>query len=160
MLAGWFFALSRIYLIKNDILSLRKELLENIKKEEDGGVLRRLAAGIEEGKVKINSLFLSESGLVRLIEGLESLGKNFGLNLKITSVFAGDDESKPRVSFSIEGTFNQIFQYLYHVDNFPYPLSIEKAFFQKIGAGKEGGKKEEGKWQVIFDVKLESYENS
>ena len=157
MLAGWFFALSRIYLIKGDILSLRRELLENKKNEEDAKSLRNIFSDIEEKEVKINSLFLNENGLVHLIEGLESLGKSSGAEMKMNSVSADKGkEEKPRLSFSVEGTFNQIFQYLYHMDNFLYSLSIEKASFQKIKTDKSN--KEE--WRVFFDVKLENYEPS
>ena len=157
ILAGWFFALSRIYLIKEDILSLRRELLESEKKVQDSGSLRRLASGVEEEKIKIDSLFLNESGLIHLIEGLESLGKSSGVEMKMSSVSTSDETGeKPRISFLVEGTFNQVFQYLYHMDNFPYSLNIEKASFQKIKTEKES----KGKWRVVFDVKLESYETS
>lgn len=157
MLTGWFLSLSRIYLIRGDILSLRRELIENKKRSEDAKSLRNIISDIDEKEIKINSLFLNESGLVRLIEGLELVGKSSGVEIKMSSVSADDEKKEqPRLSFSVEGTFNQIFQYLYHLDNFPYPLSIEKASFQKTKADKES----KGKWQVVFDVKLESYEPS
>ena len=157
ILAGWFFALSRIYLIKGDVLNLRRELLENEKSEEESKFLRSTALSISEKGIKINSLFLNESGLIHLIEGLESLGKSSGVEMKMSSVSTSDETGeKPRVSFSVEGTFNQIFQYLYHMNNFPYVLSIEKASFQKIKAEKSN----KGKWKAVFDVKLESYESS
>ena len=98
MLAGWFFALSRIYLIKGDILSLRRELLENKKNEEDAKSLRNIFSDIEEKEVKINSLFLNENGLVHLIEGLESLGKSSGAEMKMNSVSA--DKGKNRAFLS------------------------------------------------------------
>lgn len=159
-LAGWLFALLRIYSTKNDILDLRRTLLENKKQEENSAALRRFTSSVQEEGIKINSLFLNENGLIRLIEGLESLGENSGLELNINSVSVSDDKGKPRVSFSAEGTFNQIFQYLYHMDNFPYPLSVEKASFQKLRESKEEKVKNKEKWKVVFEVKLESYENN
>lgn len=156
-LAGWLFALSKIYSIKENILSLRRELLESEQKVQDSGALRRLTSGVEEEKIKINSLFLSGSDLVHLIEGLESLGKSSGVEVKINSVLeSAEGKEKPHISFSAKGEFNKIFQYLYRLDNFPYPLNIEKASFQKIKTDKTN---KEG-WQAIFDVKLESYEPS
>ena len=76
--------------------------------------------------------------MIRLIKGLESIGESSGASLKISVISAEKNAvSKPGISFSAKGTFEQLFKYLYFLENLPYLITINKVSFQREEAGEE-----------------------
>lgn len=166
VLAGWFYIFSKISSEKKEILELRKNILHREKKNTDEKSLARFLDGVKNERSLIESVFLKEDDLIRLIKGLESIGESSGVSLKISAISAEKNAaSKPVVSFSAEGTFEQLFKYLYFLENLPYFITINKISFQSEEDGKEivqaGGKKiiSTPVWKSLFNIQLESYEN-
>jgi len=164
--AGWFYMFSKISLERKEIVELRKNILRNDKKNINEKSLVRLLEGVKKEKEAIEAVFLKEDDLVRLIKGLESTGESSGVSLKISAIAAEKKKSsKPVISFSAQGTFEQLFRYLYLLENLPYLITINKISFQKEEDGKEiaqGNNKKSGlvpSWQALFSIQLESYEN-
>ena len=61
-----------------------------------------------------------------------------GASLKISVISAEKNAvSKPGISFSAKGTFEQLFKYLYFLENLPYLITINKVSFQREEAGEE-----------------------
>ena len=164
--AGWFYVFSKINSEKKEIFELRKIILRNDKKNNNEKSLSRLIDGIKKEKNIIDSFFLKEKDLIRLINGLESIGENASVSLKISSVSVEKKAgSKPGLLFSVKGTFDQLFKYLYFLENLPYLITVDSVSFQKTGDGNENTQEnaKENKsthlWQALFSIKLESYEN-
>ena len=165
--AGWFYAVSKISSEKKAILELRKTILRGEKKHTNEKSLARLLDGVKKEREAIEAVFLKEDDLIRLIKGLESIGESSGVSLKISAISADKSAaSKPVISFSAQGTFEQLFQYLYFLENLPYLITINKVSFQKEEDGKkiaQGNNNKKGdlipSWQALFSIQLESYEN-
>lgn len=164
--AGWFYVFSKISSERKEILELRKNILQGDKKSADEKSLARFLGGIKDEKSLIESVFLKGDDLIRLIKVLESIGEDSGVSLKISAISTEKKEaSKPVISLSAEGTFEQLFKYLYLLENIPYLITINNVSFQKEEVGNEsaqGNNKKIGAvpgWQALFSIKLESYEN-
>ena len=164
--ASWFYMFSKIYSEKKSILELKKIILQNDKKNNEEKSLVRLLDGIKNEKGLIESVFLKETDLIRLIKGLESIGESSGVLLKISSISTEKNATaKPTLSFSVKGTFEQLFQYLYFLENLPYLIRIDKVSFQNEEDGKKSATGNDKKsnltplWQALFSIQLESYEN-
>src|SRR3989338_4488327 len=164
--AGWFYLFSKISSEIKEIIELRKNILRNDKKNINEKSLARLLESVKNEKKAVEAIFLKEDDLVRLIKGLESIRGSSGVSLKISAISAEKKKtSKPAISFSAQGTFEQLFKYLYLLENLPYLITINKISFQKEEDGKEiaqGNNKKSGLvpiWQALFSIQLESYEN-
>lgn len=155
--SGWLFMLSKMYEKNFAIMSLRKSLLENERKIMEAKALNSLVASVKSDMAVVDSVFLTEKDLLRVIQGLESIGRSSGANLKISSVTAGEGSAKPVFNFSATGSFEQLFEYFYFLENIPYLIIIDKISFQKT---ESGDNKIKNLWQANFDVELEGYENS
>lgn len=161
-LGAWFFVLDHIGGGKTKITLQREKLAENEKKLAGlKSAMDSLSAFKKESAV-VESVFLSEDEMIRVIEGLESISVGSGVKLKINSVSAdGAKNSKPYFSFSVDGSFEQILQYLYSLENLPYLINITKASIVKRGVSIDDDKESgPGGWQGIFNIELESYEKS
>ncbi len=151
--AGWFYVFSKISFEKKEILELRKTILLNDKKNNNEKSLSRLVDSLKNEKNAVDSFFLKEKDLIRLIKGLESIGESSSVSLEISSVsIEKKTGSKPSFSFNVKGTFEQIFKYLYFLENLPYLITIDSVSFQKTEDPAPI-------WQALFSIKLESYEN-
>ena len=164
--AGWFYAFSKISFERKAISELRKDILRSEKKNTGEKSLTRFLESVKKEKETIESVFLKEDDLIRLIKGLESIGESSGVSLKISAISAEKSAaSKPVISFSAKGAFEQLFQYLYFLENLPYLITIDKVSFQNMETGNEtaqaGNKKINSTpvWQALFSIQLESYEN-
>ena len=164
--AGWFYALSKMSFTRKEILELRKNILRAEKKNIAEKSLTGLLNDVKKEKETIGSVFLKEDDLIRLIKGLESIGESSGASLKISVISAEKNAvSKPGISFSAKGTFEQLFKYLYFLENLPYLITINKVSFQREEAGEENTQADSKKnnlvpsWRALFSIQLESYEN-
>lgn len=164
--AGWFYAFSKISSERKAILELRKNILRNEKKNTDEKSLARFFNSVKKERELIESVFLKEDDLIRLIKGLESIGESSGVSLKISAISAEKSAaSKPVVSFSAKGAFEQLFKYLYFLESLPYLITINKVSFQNMETGNEVAQVNNKKissnpvWQALFSIQLESYEN-
>ena len=164
--AGWFYEVSKISSERKAILELRKNILISEKKNTDEKSLASLLDSIKKERGAIESVFLKEDDLVRLVKGLESIGESSGVSLKISAISAEKNSaSKPVISFSAKGAFEQLFQYLYFLENLPYLITIDKVSFQNMETGDEMAQASNKKinstpvWQALFSIQLESYEN-
>lgn len=164
--AGWFYVFSKISSERKSILELRKNILRSEKKNADEKSLARFLDGVKNERGLIESVFLGEEDLIRLIKGLESIGESSGVSLKISAISAENKTaSKPVISFSAKGTFEQLFKYLYFLENIPYFITINKVSFQNEENGRESAQGKNKKidlipsWQALFSIQLESYEN-
>lgn len=157
VVAAWLYALSNIIAQKSVIANLKKSILINERKINNGKYLSDLLASITADMEAVSAVFLKEKDMVKLLEGLEFIGRSAGVSLTINAVSVKQTASaKPTISFNIQGSFRQIFKYLYLLESLPHLITINNASFQKI---EEQDKKQEGKWQAVFSIELESYEN-
>lgn len=164
--AGWFYVFSKISSERKAILELRKNILRSEKKNTDEKSLARFLDGVKNERGLIESVFLKEDDLIRLIKGLESIGESSGVSLKISAISAEKNAaSKPVISFSAKGTFEQLFKYLYFLENLPYLITTNKVSFQNDEDGRVGAQENSKKngaipvWKALFSIQLESYEN-
>lgn len=164
--AGWFYVFSKIFSEREAIFELRKNIIRSEKKNIDEKSLNQFLDGIKKERETIESVFLKEDDLIRLIKGLESIGESSGVSLKISAISAEKKKSsKPVISFSAQGTFEQLFKYMYFLENLPYFITINKVSFQNEEDSNESAQVNNKKgsaapgWQALFSIQLESYEN-
>lgn len=157
VIAAWLYALSNIIAQKSVIANLKKSILINERKIKDGKHLSDLLASTTADTEAVATVFLKEKDMVKLLEGLEFIGRSSAVSLTINAVSIKQTASAgPTISFNIKGNFRQVFKYLYLLESLPYLITINDATFQKI---EENDKKQEGIWQAVFNIELESYEN-
>ena len=158
-IAGCSFLFLKVSLEKKAITDLRKTVMQNKKRGEEERLLVDMLDRLKKEKDIINAIFLKEEDLVRLIKSLETTGDNSGVFLKISSISpSADEELKPKISFVAKGSFEQIFRYVYLLENLPYLVTINKVSLQNTN--EEKSKKENYDWQALFSVQLESYEKN
>ena len=164
--AGWFYVFLKISSERKVFIELRKNILRSEKKNTDEKSLFRFLDGVKNERGLIESVFLKEDDLIRLIKGLESIGESSGVSLRISAISAEKNAaSKPVISFSAQGTFGQLFKYLYFLENLPYLITINKVSFQNEEERRDGEKEDSKKnnaipvWKALFSIQLESYEN-
>ena len=164
--AGWFYIFAKMSSGRKEILELRKNVMRNDKKTVDEKTLALFLDSVKNEKELIESVFLKEDDLIRLIKGLESIGESSGVSLKISAISTEKGAaSKPVISFSAQGEFEQIFKYLYFLENLPYLITIDKVSFQNTEVNSAIAQADNKKtnstsvWQALFSIKLESYEN-
>lgn len=150
---------------KKSIIELRKTVLQNKKKNEEGKLLSDALGRLKKEKDTINAVFLKENELVSLIKSLESSGDNSGVYLKISSISPSVGEGdNPKISFIAKGSFEQLFRYLYMVENIPYLVTIDKVSLQNIKNEKishvDYKSSPSYDWQALFSAQLESYEKN
>lgn len=163
--AGDLFLFFKASAEKKAIIDLRKIVLQNNKKNEEEKLLAEALDRLKKEKDIINTVFLKEDDIVRLIKILESIGDNSGVVLKISSILpSSDKELKPKISFVADGSFEQLFTYMEMLENIPYLATIDKVSLQKI-QGAKADKSDykpllNSSWQALFSVHLESYEKN
>lgn len=151
---------------KKSIIELRKTILQNKKKNEEGKLLSDALDRLKKEKDAINAVFLKENELISLIKSLESSGDISGVSLEISSISPAivDKKTNPQISFHIKGSFEQIFRYLYMLENIPYLVTIDKVSLQNIKNEKISQADYKSlpsyDWQALFSVQLESYEKN
>jgi len=156
---GSFFLFFKMSSGKKTIIDLRKTILQIKKKNEGEKLLVDMFGRLKKEKDVIDAVFLKESDLIRLIKSMESIGDNSGVTLKISSILPSvGEELKPKMSFVAKGSFEQIFKYMYLLENIPYLVTINKVSLQSTR--EEKSKKENYDWQILFSIQLESYEKN
>ena len=106
----------------------------------------RFLDGVKNERGLIESVFLKEDDLIRLIKGLESIGRKLRRVFEDKRHFGGKNAaSKPVISFSAQGTFGQLFKYLYFLENLPYLITINKVSFQNEEERRDGEKEDSKK---------------
>lgn len=158
-IGGYFFLLFKASSEKKVIIELRKTTLQNKKIWEEEKFLADMLDRLKKEKDIINSVFLKEDEIIRLIKSLESIGDNLGVVLKIISISPSTGkELKPKVSFIANGSFEQLFRYIYMLENIPYLVTMDKVSLQNTK--EEISKKENYNWQALFNIQLEGYEKN
>lgn len=152
----WFLVSYKINLEKEQIYGLKKNIAENEEKISNLKSLNAILEETKEDKELVQSVFLTNDQLIRVIESLEFIGKTSSTTLKISSVSSdAAKSSKPSFSFSAEGSFAQVFKFARYLENLPYYFSISRISFNKVN---EAQKNSLPQWQAIFNIELESYE--
>lgn len=131
--------------IKEDIIFYEKRL-ENIKNIE-----KSLSDSEENGNA-IKKVFLNKESIINFIERLEYLAKQTNVGLDMKSVNISSESSRvPVFSFSIRGSFTDIYDYLKFIESESYQITLAKAYFNKS--------EESSGWEASFDLELLSFQN-
>lgn len=88
---------------------------------------RSALAEIVGDEVVVQNYFISETGVVAFIDGLEALGRVSGATaVRVLSVSAGGASAQPTFTFtiSIKGTFDAVMRTVGAIEYAPYAISI------------------------------------
>ncbi|RJQ30818.1 hypothetical protein C4572_03590 [Candidatus Parcubacteria bacterium] len=154
--SAWFFLAAKIFAARAAVMELKTKVSQNGKKIEEEKNLKRMLAGISKETALVDSVFLGQAELIRLIEGLEGIGSDSGVSLQIKSINV--EKNSPSLNLSLEGSFEKLFEYLYLLENLPYLINIQNVSFRKPDEGS-GAAAQSGNWQADFNILLDSYEN-
>jgi len=89
---------------------------------------RAALAEISGDEAAVQSYFVSETGVVAFIDGLEAQGKAQGTVVSVLSVSAGAADTQPAfvLSLTIKGAFDAVMRTLGAIEYAPYDLSISE----------------------------------
>lgn len=140
--------------------SLSEEVLqENSKKEQVSNLISDFAKSKEDIDF-VSSSLVSSGGEVSIIEYIEGLAKQMGLNIEISSVLIEkENELTPNnlsnlvLNIKVSGNWRQVFNFLGLLESIPYKISIDKMSFVYTNDGDKS-KEKIGLWEGVFTVKI------
>jgi hypothetical protein len=148
----WFYFFLALKKHNEAILEIRRNTLINDKKSDNNKILKNLISGIANERQKIDSVFLSQENIIKLVRELEANADRAGAEIDLGNINISEDGKKnPRIHFSLKGKFNQIFHYVVLLENMPYIVSVDKAHFEKDLSS--------GGWRGSFEISLNNFIN-
>lgn len=149
-IAGWWYFYQKLSGMSGRVAVLREEAAATETKQKNIKRLTQTLEDISDKKSKIDSVFVDEKAVIRLIEDLEKSAGLSGVSLKISSVSlpANSGGDGPKFNLNLGGSFGQLFKFLSLLENMNYQLKVETANFQ---AGHTGA------WSSQINLRLLSY---
>lgn len=148
----WFYFFLALKKHNEAILEIRRNTLINDKKSDNNKILKNLISEIANERQKIDSVFLSQENIIKLVRELEANADRAGAEIDLGNINISEDGKKnPRIQFSLKGKFNQIFHYVVLLENMPYIVSVDKAHFEKDLSS--------GGWRGSFEISLNNFIN-
>ncbi len=168
VIAGYVYMYTRISKKTTSIESIATEI-ENEKKSQQNilGLKRSITLTEEKNKL-LNSYFVTEETVVDFIKSIESLAKDSGVSVQISSLQPGEQTGKQGlyVSLIVNGGFNEVNRFLVFLENMPYQivtnrvqLSSEKNTLSPVIDPKTGKPQalKVQQWNASVDFVLISY---
>lgn len=117
--------------ISNKIASIESTAIEieNEKKSQQNILgLKRSIELTQEKSVLLDSHFVAESTVVDFIKSIESLAKDRGVEVKISSLQPGDQIGKQGlfVTLNVDGSFGAVNNFLILLENMPYQIIVNR----------------------------------
>ena len=106
------------------------------QENSEAKTIRTLKESVGGEGAALQVVALTESGVVRVIESVESVGRALGLETEIISVDKSAEKTtaplqKIRLSLNSVGSWGNNFSFLNAVENLPHKIVIERAAFSK-----------------------------
>ncbi len=155
---GWLFVFFEIQKSQKSILEAQAEIYQADRRLSNVGPLGALLKDTEKDKEKIESAFLNSQNLVGFIEKLESLGRKTETDVAVKSIKLPDQSEikEPHFEIQVRGSFRDLFQYIFLLENLPYQISFERINLIKPEASKEA-KKTSKNWEADLEISILSY---
>ena len=115
---GWWWLYNQIKKESKNIGVLNNDVATAAAKQRNIKTLEQTLKSIEEKKLKIDSSFTDEKGIVRFIENIEELAAFSGVNLEISSASLPlkTEEGGPSFNLIINGGFGRLFKFFSLLD--------------------------------------------
>ncbi len=130
---------------------------------ERGGNLKQLSDALSstvDERAKIDGYFVDTKGSAHFLEKLQSFGKLAEAPIHLSSVEV-ENKSVLRVGFSVEGSFENIYQLTELLQATPYVINIRSLNLNKINITDtaKNAKQKVQLWSATFSVRLLSFSN-
>ena len=136
------------------IVDLQKEI-KNFEKSEDYiEELETLLAQVEEQKDEIESVFVHERSLIRVIETFEETARVLGVTLAVENAsLPVSSDAGPVFQLRVEGDFDSIYRFIRTLEILPFQFS-----FNDVDMRKESNPTaKKSVWVAIIQLSLLSY---
>lgn len=128
VIAGYWFWYGAVAAKSVSITALQSRIDANMDTASRGAAARAALADMEGDEAAMREYFVSETGIVAFIDGLEALGRAVGnTTVSVLSVsMAADAVARPAFKFalSIKGTFDGVMRTVGALEYAPYAISI------------------------------------
>jgi len=121
--ATWYFAVSRK---SGEVVGLQDKITAASESLGRIASARSALTKISDDEKEIQSYFVSESGIVTFIAGLEARGLAEGAAVSVLSVSKGDSNKLPTLllTLTIKGKFDAVMRTIGTIEYAPYDISI------------------------------------
>lgn len=124
---------------KKSAVVVRLEDQVTIKTEAASRVAstRASLAEIESDESSIRNYFVSETGIVAFIDGLEARGQGIGAAIDVLSVSMSEEKTDPTLIFTVavEGDFDAVMRTVGIIEFSPYALLVSNLSLRRSAAG-------------------------
>jgi len=143
---------------KKNASSLAVEELKGVLIEESKINATKNILKVNKGNLdRIESSFINSDSLVVFLEEIEALGKEAGVELKLSSVaIEKKDGDILNLNINTIGHFRDIYSFMLVVEQLPYKISFNRSHLRKI----EGEDENSGLWNGSFSLGLLSFKKT
>jgi|GEM_PF-2798846 len=121
---------------------LTAQVTQNSKKEEQLRSLKALFADTASQRGAVDTYFIGQDGVVPFLERLETLGKETGVDLEVSSVSVEKSDApqavleKVPLTLSIAGSFTAVMRFINLLEKIPIPGELTLARLDRAESGK------------------------
>jgi hypothetical protein len=155
---------------KKELAKTKNEIIEYNERIKNIEQLQSSLGQFEGQRADIGSLLLNKTSIVNFVEELEYLSEKTGVDLEMKKVDVSQGgENAPNFQFSVSGEFDDVYHFLYLLENDVYYVGFEMVDISKIkikekeiviGENKEDkqiNESIEDKWKGVFEIRLLSF---
>jgi hypothetical protein len=144
------FVLYIVYKKYNSVALLEKRVKVTEDRKDKIISTKRLILNTKEDIKNLNSYFVDSDNMVGFIKDIETLGKNAGVSLVLSSVDISDDgNGLLSLKFTTEGDWSGLMYLLSLVESMPVKMVVNNVSFAKQDI-KQGKKYWDGKFSITL----------
>jgi hypothetical protein len=140
--------------------NLIRDVEAQADKNDKADTIRRIVLETVDSRSKIDSFFLPKNGVVDFLDKIENMAKAKKLTYKIHSINEEDFDGKTlvgpdylsiiRITLQVNGSWNNIYNYLLLMESVPYRVDVVGIRITKA----ENLKNDAGKWSGFIDLNI------
>lgn len=126
-IAGYWFWYGVVTATSASVTALQGRIDANVDTENRRASARAALVDIADDEAAMRAYFVSETGIVAFIDGLEALGRSVGnTTVSVLSVSASGIGEQPALKFSllVKGTFDGVMRTVGAIEHAPYAISV------------------------------------
>ncbi len=149
-IVSWFYFLSILKNQNQSMQDIKYKIQSAVQKINAVKLSESLLENEAENKTKIDSVFLDDQTVVKLIDEVDSLKVKTGADIKIGAIDF-NISNKPHLQLKAGGTFSQIYQSIVLLENMPYMFD-----FNNVSLNFNS---EQKSWSADIDITINNFLN-
>ena len=124
----------KIHSQKKEIAIINNEIQNRYKNDTVVNKMRKLVSSAQDDQQVLAGHFLRKSQTIDFLNSLEDLGVTTGVTASINDVTVGKDSKSLNVSISAIGTYQNIYNYFFLLEQLPYYITVSSLNATSRGA--------------------------